>query len=780
VADGLVPAKSYSRASSEGAPASNALTLYVYKKSGGDVTEMTKLVRERIEALKATTLTGAQVVVSFDRGELVAKDLKELTRVGLETVVLVMLMLFLTIGWRESLVAGLSIPLSFVVAFIGLYASGNTINFISLFSLILAIGILVDSGIVVAEAIHTRLKKYGDAESAAIASIKEYAWPLIAGTMTTVAVFAPLFFLSGITGKFIASIPFTIIFVLIASIFVALGMVPLLAILLTKEHKSAFEEKQEEWSYRAQEWYKNFLRGFLGNRKLQNKFFASLAIGFILAFLLPIVGLVQVKFFPQDDQDFIFVSIEKPQGTPLVETDRSVREVEEILYQNKYTESFVSTVGASSAFSNSGSSANTKIANITVLLKKDRKLTSTEIVEKLRGELSQITSADIKVDQGNNGPPTGSPVVIKFLGDDLGELTLAADKAEKILNQVDGALDVQSSLRDNGTQIEIAIDRAKAQNYGLSAATIASTLRTAVSGTTATTIKKQGDDIDVVVKTDLNGDFINPEDTIKTTVDSIKQIPISTGQGSVLLGSLITVSLGQNNAVINHERQKRLVQINSNVTPERTAIEVVNAFKKREGELNLPKSVTIDYGGENEEVNKSFTDMLLALVAGMVGMLAILVLEFNSFRYAFYLLGAVPLSLIGVFGGLALTGQALSFSSMLGFIALSGVIINHGIILLDSILHRLEHEKDRELMDVLVDASAIRLRPIFLTTITTVIGMVPLAGASALWGPLAFAIMFGLSFAMILTLLFVPTLFYRWPGKRFIGMKHPRVDEGGM
>lgn len=771
IADGLEVPKSYSRVSTNGEPASNALTLYVYKKSGGDVTEMTKAVREKLDTLKTSMLMGAQVVISFDNGELVEKDLKELTRVGLETVILVMLMLFLTIGWRESLVAGLSIPLSFVVAFIGLYASGNSINFISLFSLILAIGILVDSGIVVAEAIHTRLKKYGDAESAAMASIKEYAWPLIAGTMTTVAVFAPLFFLSGITGKFIASIPFTIIFVLIASIFVALGMVPLLAILLTKEHKNSFEEKQEEWSLKAQVWYKNFLRSFLLNRKLQNRFFASLAIGFILAFILPIVGIVQVKFFPQDDQDFIYVTVEKPQGTPLVETDRSVREVEEILYQNKYTESFVTTVGASSAFSNSGSSANTKIANTTVLLKKDRDLTSTEIVEEMRKELSQITSADIKVDQGNNGPPTGAPVVIKFLGDDLGELTLAADNAEKILKEIEGALDVQSSLRDNGTQIQLAIDRTKAQNYGLSASAIAQTLRIAVSGVTATTIKKQGEDIDVIVKTDLNGDFINPEDTIKTTVDSIKQIPISTGQGSVLLGSLVTVSLGQNNAIINHERQKRVVQVSSNVTPEKTAIEVVNAFQKRESELGLPASVTIDYGGENEEVNKSFRDMLLALIAGMVGMLAILVLEFNSFRYAFYLLGAVPLSLIGVFGGLALTGQALSFSSMLGFIALSGVIINHGIILLDSILHRLENEQDRDLLDVLVDASAVRLRPIFLTTITTVIGMVPLAGASALWGPLAFAIMFGLSFAMILTLLFVPVLFYRWPGVRFIKMK---------
>jgi HAE1 family hydrophobic/amphiphilic exporter-1 len=682
-----------------------------------------------------------------------------------------MLMLFLTIGWREALVAGLSIPLSFVVAFIGLYESGNTINFISLFSLILAIGILVDSGIVVAEAIHTRIKKHGSAEGAAIASIKEYAWPLIAGTMTTIAVFAPLFFLTGVTGKFIASIPFTIIFVLVASIFVALGFVPLLAIILTKEHKNRFEEMQEVWSEKIQHWYKSFLRGFLSNRKKQNRFFAVLIIGFFVSFLLPITGLLGVKFFPQDDQDFVFVSIEKPQGTPLLSTDHSVREVEEILYNNPYTESFVTTVGAGSAFSESSNGASTKIANITIILKKDRKLTSTEIVEKLRNELAPVTSADIKVDQGNNGPPSGLPVVIKFLGDDLGELSLSADKAEKILSEIEGTLDVTSSLRDNGTQFEISIDRSKAQIYGLTSSQIAQMLRIAVSGTTATTIKKQGNDIDVVVKTDLNQDFINPEDTIKTTMDSIKQLPVVTPTGTILLGSLISVKVSESVSVISHESNKRVAQVSSNLKTGATAVDVVSKFQKREKELMLPAGVTIKYGGEDEDVNNSFRDMLLALLAGMAGMLAILVLEFNSFRYAFYLLGTVPLSLIGVLGGLTLTGQYLSFSSMLGFIALSGVIINHAIILLDSILHRLENEQDRPLLDVLVDASAVRLRPIFLTTITTVIGMVPLAGASALWGPLAFAIMFGLAFAMILTLLFVPTLFYRYPGKKFEKMK---------
>jgi multidrug efflux pump len=781
IADGLSAPRNYSRVSVGGAPAENALTLYVYKKSGGDVTKIAKEVHNKIDELKKTKLLGADVVVTFDSGDLVKKDLRELTKVGLETVILVMLMLFLTIGWREALVAGLSIPLSFVIAFSGLYLSGNTINFMSLFSLILAIGILVDSGIVVAEAIHTRIKKHGNAEGAAIASIKEYAWPLIAGTMTTVAVFAPLFFLSGIVGKYISSIPFTIIFVLLASIVVALGFVPLLAVLLTKDHKSRFEELQEEWSHKAQEWYKVFLTKMLVSRKRQNKFLLSLVIALIVALALPITGLLKVAFFPQDDQDFIYISVERSQGTTLSQTDLSVREVEEYLYNDKHVMSFVTTVGASSALSGNGSSASGKLANITVMLKgkEDRTETSTEIAESIRKELSVIHSADIKVDQGNNGPPSSAPVLITFLGDDLDELTKAADDAEKILQSLPGTLDVTTSLKDDGTQFEISVDRTKAIQVGLSASSIAGLLRTAVSGVTATTIKKNGNDIDIIVKADLNANFVNPEDTIKTTLDSIKGFPVVTPQGTVLLGSLITTSLSESRAVINHENKKRTATVSSNVTPDANAVTIVNEFQKREKELNLSENIEIKYGGDNEEITRTFTEMGLALIVGMLGMLAILVLEFNSFRYASYLLLTIPFSLIGVFGGLTITGQALSFSSMLGLIALSGVIINHAIILLDSILHKLDHEEEeimqghsaRTLLDVIVDASAIRLRPIFLTTITTVIGMIPLAGVSALWGPLAFAIMFGLAFAMILTLVLIPVFFFRYPGARFKDLK---------
>ena len=214
--------------------------------------------------------------------------------------------------------------------------------------------------------------------------------------------------------------------------------------------------------------------------------------------------------------------------------------------------------------------------------------------------------------------------------------------------------------------------------------------------------------------------------------------------------------------------RKRIATVSSQIKAGFTAIDLTNAFQKRAAtELALPDGVVVDYAGESEDVNKSFAEMGFALLAGIALTLAIMILEFNSLRFPIYLVCVIPLSLIGVLAGLSLSGQTLSFSSVLGVIALAGVIINHAIILLDSVIQLLRKKTGKPLRDVIVEAASVRLRPIFLTTITTVIGMIPLTTASPLWGPLAFAIMFGLMFAMILTLLLVPVLFYRWPGKDF-------------
>ena len=261
------------------------MTLSILKVRGHDITAVTVAVKKRLTELQQASglLDGSDVVVSYDASEEIQKNLTELTRTGLETVALIMLVLFATIGWRESLVAGLSIPLSFFIAFVGLWYSGNTFNIVSLFSLILAIGILIDAGIVMVEAIHTRTRLYGDKNRAAIDSLHEYAWPLIGGTMTTVAVFFPLFFISGIVGKFIASIPFTLIFVLIASIFVALGIVPTLANMLSTKEESEFAKKQDAYAEKARVWYATHLKKVLHNRKAQNKFLVAMLIGFFVA-----------------------------------------------------------------------------------------------------------------------------------------------------------------------------------------------------------------------------------------------------------------------------------------------------------------------------------------------------------------------------------------------------------------------------------------------------------------------------------------------------------------
>ena len=764
VSNGLAPATTYSRLSLNGRPSSQAITLTIFKQSSASITDVSSAVKAKLTQLGKTDLAHLTVFISptTDQGAQVAKQLGDLTKTGFETVLLVILALLLTIGWRESLVAALAIPLSFLISFIGLYLTGNTLNFISLFALVLAVGILVDSGIVVTEAIHARMRIYATPLLAARAALADYAWPLIAGTMTTVAVFLPLFFISGIVGKFIAGIPFTLIFVLLASIFVALGIVPLIAVLFTKRAENRLEQAQEAYTTRVTEWYKRMLRLILERERYQKIFLRTLIVLFILSFTLPFTGLVQAVFFPQNNQDFLFINIEKPQGTTLDQTDLAAREVEEILYSDPDIASFATTVGESSSLTGQGSSGS-NIANITVNLPTHRSKTSTQIADDLQKRLSVITDATIQVLQANDGPSSGAPIQIQFEGTNLNDLITAANRGQQLLSTIPHVTNITNSTQNNGTEFDLSINRAKAEALGVNTQLVAQTLRAAINGTKATTIPELTQDIDVVVKLNLNPTAIDPSQTAQTTLDSIDNISIQTTSGSVLLGSILNSSLGPNNAVISHKDKHRIETVSAYPDDKTTVTAVVSQFQKEIGMLHLPAGVSVSYGGESQSINQSFQDMFVALLSGLVLMFLILILAFNSIRYTLYLLSIVPLSLIGVLDGLALTGQPISLTSLIGVIALGGVIINHAIILMDSMIKHVNANPNDSIIDVVVASSATRLRPILLTTITTVIGMIPLAAANATWGPLAYTVMFGLAFAICLTLVLVPILFFRAP-----------------
>jgi HAE1 family hydrophobic/amphiphilic exporter-1 len=219
------------------------------------------------------------------------------------------------------------------------------------------------------------------------------------------------------------------------------------------------------------------------------------------------------------------------------------------------------------------------------------------------------------------------------------------------------------------------------------------------------------------------------------------------------------------NSSISHEDGKRIVTVSSALYKNITATDVVSEFMKHKAEVLAGTKVQISTGGETEEMNKTFLEMLQALILGLLLMMIVLILEFNSFRYAFYTLSIAPLSLTGVLLGLTITRQAISFPSILGFIALAGVIVNHTILLIDSIDRTRRDHPERPIREIVIGSASTRLRPILLTTVTTVIGMLPLVFVNAMWGPLALTVMFGLSFSLLLTLLFIPIIVYRWPGK---------------
>ena len=765
ISDGVSEPETLSRISIDGEPSEQAATLFIFKQRGGDITKINDAVLARVDELKEDLLLGATVLSVFDAGEDLRTDLRNLSFTALQTVALVMIILFFAIGWREALIAGVAIPMSFLIAFIGLEASGNTFNFVSLFSLILAVGILVDSAIVITEAIHTKLLEGHDKTSSVLQTLKEFHLPLLAGTATTVAFFVPLFFLSGVTGQFIKTIPFTIVFVLTASIFVALGIIPIIASRFLKNgtsKPSKLKERQEHYTKVLQTWYRDKLGKILASNRIQKRFMWSIGIGFFVFFLMPVFGVIGFNFFPQEDIDFIYLEVELPQGTVLEETDLVVRRVEEILYDEPVIESFVTTVGTGNAFGSGGSDS--KLGNMTITLRPDRKITSTELVERLRSEARSINDAIIRVGQPSSGPPGGAPIVIKVLGKDLDSLEEGVTQVEALLNDIDGTANVTPSNRNDSTEFIFTIDRAKAAEVGVSPLAVASTLRTAVFGTEATTLESLSDDIDVTVLLDLNARFNSPFETNETTVDELNQIEILTPNGPVLLGSLAEVSLGKSSAVIRHEDRKRLQTVSADLELGVTLPEVFSEFNERVDELELPRGVEIVVGGETEENTQSLIEMILAFFWGLLLMFAVIVLQFNSFQKAFFNVVVILASLIGVYLGLIVTGNPLSFSSVLGYLALAGIVVNNAIILID-VMNQLRIQNGKTIREVVLEGATSRLRPILLTTLTTVIGVIPLTYASELWAPLAIAIMSGLLFATIITLVLVPIMYYRWPGE---------------
>ena len=772
VIDGTSIRSSFSRLSITPAPSANSIVFDIYKQRTGDIISISGEVHELIDSLQqnSNTFSDLDFYTILDTGELIVNDLTQLTTSGIQTAVLVSILLIITLGWREGIITGLAIPLSFMIGFIGLWLSGNTINFISLFALILGIGILVDSSIVMVEGVNKRLKQdiTIDKTRAAVETISAFAKPVTAGTLTTVAMFSGLFIVSGVTGEFIKSIPFTLISILLASLLVAIGFIPLLsATFLKRRSNTLIEKKQIAYANALENWYSVKLKSFLDNTKQKIWFTVLLLGGFVLSFALIPLGFVQVIFFGSGNADNIFIEIELPVSSVYESTDKVVREVEEVLYQTDDITAFSVTVGSGSAFLGQ-SNAGGNIANINVLLDEDRTRDSNLIREEIQEKVKHISNADITISQPEAGPPTGSPIGINLFSDNLNDLTTSARIIADTLKGIEYVTNIDDGTDPGASEFVFSADPLVTSQLGVQPIQIPQTLRTAIVGIEATTINTLTEEIPITVRLDLqeeaipNIDFLNYID-----VDTLENLTLFSNTGNLLIiGSMLNIDLQESRSVINHQDKQRVLTVRADVQTggnvreiNRTLVNIID------NENILPEDVSYTIAGETGESDQGFLELFLALIVGTILMIGVLVLQFNSYRYPLYVLSIVPFSLMGILYGLAIVGSPLSFPSIMGFIALTGIVVNNSILLIDMINMRRKENENMSIRDAVVKASASRVRPILLTTITTVLGISPLLFTDPIWVPLATAIMFGLSFSVIITLVLVPMIYDKYPGK---------------
>lgn len=729
----------------------------------------------------------------------IQEDLDRLIATGSQTLILIVIILYFALGWRESLLALISIPISMFIAIGTLQVMGQTFNFLSLFSLILAIGLLVDNAIIMVEGVsdgifEKKLKPIAAAKNA----IAVFRWPIITGTFTTIFAFLPMaFMISGVSGDFIKVIPYTVMVVLIASLFVSLFLMPVMgAAFFTFFPPKGHQENP--YMARLKRWYIPKMHKFLRKPK---KVMATLGLAtLVLVFSVALVplGLVPVEIFPGSDENFYAARIEVPKGTKLEETAQLLPAIESAVLPLFGQDSELHgglkhieiTIGRHSNYdperlNGRVTGPEPEIIGITFNLYEKRKLGSGEsariTAEKLKAVVPDY--ATITMGELETGPPTGAnPIEVRLVSEDLEHLEeitedLKAAFAEIQLGSGATLKDITDNRGEILPQITWKIDRDRMENFGLSLGQVNQTLRSAIEGVTVIRLSEGEDEIDVNLRLDFAGDTVW---TDPDSLDIINAIPLQLPSGDyITLADVAELEIGPQRSVIRHRDGKRTVTVGANVEGRATPTQFTKDIQKAVDALERWPGDQFQIGGDNEESNRLMGEMGNAMGFAVILIAIILVLQFNSFVQPFVIIAAIPLSLTGVFIGFWLTQTPISFPTMIGIVALAGIIVNDDIVLIDHINHHYKKRKrnlaltqgvddkaqdDEDYVHALVEGCVSRMQPIFLTSITTVIGMLPLAMSDPVWRGLGFAVIYGMSLSTILTLLLTPCimLFFRY------------------
>ncbi len=740
-----------------------ALWIMISKESGANTVNVMRRVNKEIEEIKKLLPRQTSLDKMFDMSETVTRVIKRTASNGIVGALLAIFFIYLFLrSWRPTLAISLAIPLSVIATFIAIYAAGYTLNIMTMVGLSLGVGMLVDNAVVVIENIYRRIEEGENRFVAAGKGATQVGTAITASTLTTIAVFFPVLFVPGITGRLSRGLALTVSFSLLASLFVALTLVPVIAAQIFKKERSAGMEATK-WFRKLRDKYTNALKWVLHHKTL-----TIAIVGFIFLLSLALIPAIGGEFIPKMDPAFAQVFFSLPEGTPMEQTYEvanqllaTVEEEPDVLFSGLV----VGTASGAKFDIGAGSQGTPTNVNegaiyLRLKYKEHRKLSNEQIINKMRRAFPSLKNAKF-VSQNNMSQMIGgssADIEVKLYGDDLDVLRRLAKVAADSIKNIPGVSDCDLSFKEGRPELRIVVNKEKCARLGLSAAEVASAVHTYTLGAFAGRFNAKDEQIDIKVK-------LPKKDREK--LSQILTLPIVTRTGAVVpLSQVADIVETTGPTEIEREDQKRKVSVNITVSENSNLREVTAKVKDLMERLHQSplweEGYTYDIGGQAERMKDLYKWMVIAILVAFLLVYMVMASQFESFVHPFVIMFTEPLMIIGVIWALFITGTTLSLPSLMGIVILAGIVVNNGIVLVDFI-NQLRRNEGLEMEHAIIEAGKTRLRPVLITALTTIVGMLPMAVStsqgSEMRAPMAIAVIGGLTVATFLTLFVIPVMY---------------------
>ncbi|MGQ8335915.1 efflux RND transporter permease subunit [Sunxiuqinia sp. A32] len=735
--------------------------MFVMKQSGANTVKVARQIKEKLEELKPSLPPDVKVQEIFDSSTFIKGSISNLSSTLLYAMIFVVLVVLFFLGrWRATFIIVLTIPISLIVSFVYLYLTGNSINVISLTSLSIAIGMVVDDAIVVLENITRHVERGSSPREAAIYATNEVWLSVIVTTLVVVAVFFPLTLVSGMTGVLFNQLGWIVTITVVTSTLAAISLTPMLASKFLKlkkrkkQRRFGYENTIEKWLDKLDSFYEFALRKLLHFKTLV--VVGTFLIFFGSFYLLKFVG---TDFMPESDESRMSVMIELQTGLRVEETTKVTRKLEKVI-KERYPE--VTVISSSSGSDDEGgfismfSSTGSNIINFTMRLTDvdERERSVFEISDDFRAQISQlpeVVSSTISTSSPMFGG-SGNSVDFEIFGYDFDVTNLYAEKIYERFKTLDGAKDVTISRKKDKPELQIVLDRNKLAEHGLTTGQVSAFIRNRINGLVPSFFKEEGEEYDIKIRL---------EERYRNSITDILDMTIMTPAGvKIKLKELGEIEEYWSPPSIRHKRRERLVTISA--APDGVSLgELATLIKEEVADVQTPSDIVTSVGGAYEDQQESFIDLAMLFLLSLILVYIVMASQFESLRMPFIIMFSIPFAFTGVILALVITGTTLSVVAALGAVLLVGIVVKNGIVLVDFI--NLQRDRGVDLYEAIAISGKSRLRPVLMTAATTVLGMLPLAlstGEGAeIWRPMGITVIGGLLFSTLVTMIIVPVMY---------------------